>query len=74
MSTKLIYKRVSYSKTTIEYQQLTEGVYEPPDGWRVHSMAVGHYYDHRQDRITYDGYVYLLLEASVPTDGTPYRG
>jgi hypothetical protein len=68
MATKLIYMRVQLSKDSEESAKLRLGTYEPPEGWRVHSMAIS------ESRDSYAGYIHLLLEASVDTDRHPYRG
>jgi hypothetical protein len=65
--TKLIYKRVPYSRNSPEWIKLDLGTYEPPDGWRVHSMAIS------ESDNSYAGSVHLLLEASIETDEHPYR-
>jgi len=64
---KLVYKKVRYLHTSLEYNRLVNGTYSPPEGWRVHSMGMS------ESANCYDGYIHLLLEASVP-DGAPYRG
>ena len=66
MSTKLIYKRIHFDRGDEAWQRLNDGAYEPPDGWRVHSMAITTAMDY------YAGRVHLLLEATVNV-GEPYR-
>lgn len=66
MSTKLVYRKVVFGRDNIEFHKLDMGTYEPPAGWRVHSMGISESGSH------YAGYIHLLLEASV-SDGEPYR-
>lgn len=66
MATKLVYKRVRYTDNSPEWDQFNEGTYQPPEGWRVHSMTI------TESHTSYTGNIHLLLEASV-TEGEPYR-
>jgi hypothetical protein len=67
MTTKLVYKRIWFNRSSPESIALDAGTYEPPNGWRVHSMSIS------ETEYSYSGYIHLLLEATVDVSDKPYR-